>query len=33
VQVIDGQVTDYKPYEGPHEPRAVVGALEARAHA
>jgi len=33
VQIIDGQVTDYKPYEGPLDPRAVVGAVESRVHA
>jgi putative ABC transport system ATP-binding protein len=33
VQIIDGQVTDYKPYEGPHEPRAVVGEVESRVRA
>jgi putative ABC transport system ATP-binding protein len=33
VQIIDGQVTDYKPYEGPHEPRVVVGAGESRVSA
>ena len=33
VQIIDGQVTDFKPYEGPHEPRAVVGSLGSRASA
>ena len=33
VQIIDGQVTDFKPYEGPHEPRAVVGSLDSRASA
>ena len=30
VQIIDGQVTDFKPYEGPHEPRAVVGSVGSR---
>jgi len=33
VQIIDGQVTDYKPYEGPLDPRAVVGAVESRVRA
>jgi putative ABC transport system ATP-binding protein len=33
VQIIDGQVTDYKPYEGPLDPRAVVGAVESRVQA
>jgi putative ABC transport system ATP-binding protein len=33
VQIIDGQVTDYKPYEGPLDPRAVVGAVESRIQA
>ena len=31
VQIIDGQVTDYKPYEGPYEPSAIVGVTDARA--
>jgi putative ABC transport system ATP-binding protein len=33
VQIIDGQVTDFKPYEGPHEPHAVVGGVGSRASA
>jgi putative ABC transport system ATP-binding protein len=33
VQIIDGQVTDYKPYEGPLDPRTVVGAVDSRVHA
>jgi putative ABC transport system ATP-binding protein len=31
VQIIDGQVTDYKPYEGPYDPSAIVGVIDARA--
>jgi len=33
VQIIDGQVTDFKPYEGPHEPHAVVGSIGSRVSA
>ncbi|MGH8313631.1 MAG: ABC transporter ATP-binding protein [Steroidobacterales bacterium] len=33
VQIIDGQVTDFKPYEGPHEPHAVVGSVGSRVSA
>jgi putative ABC transport system ATP-binding protein len=33
VQIIDGQVTDFKPYEGPHEPHAVVGGVGSRVSA
>ncbi|HZF16894.1 MAG TPA: ABC transporter ATP-binding protein [Steroidobacteraceae bacterium] len=33
VQIIDGQVTDYKPYEGPHEAHAVLGSTESRVSA
>ena len=33
VQIIDGQVTDYKPYEGPYAPSAMVGSIDARASA
>ncbi len=31
VQIIDGQVTDYQPYEGPYDPSAMVGSTDARA--
>jgi putative ABC transport system ATP-binding protein len=31
VQIIDGQVTDYKPYEGPYEPSAIIGVTGERA--
>jgi putative ABC transport system ATP-binding protein len=30
VQIIDGQVTDYKPYEGPYDPSAMIGSTDAR---
>jgi putative ABC transport system ATP-binding protein len=33
VQIIDGQVTDFKPYEGPLEPHAVVGSVGSRVSA
>jgi putative ABC transport system ATP-binding protein len=31
VQIIDGQVTDYKPYEGPYDPSAIIGVTGERA--